>query len=217
MRCAGPVCHIRVRLGTRSFTDEDVMTRAYVAALAALSTLISPAAIPSPAAAAPGAGPSAPSQDARLVRRAASATPADYTLGALRIKAPWMRATPKGATVAGGYLSITNTGSDPDRLMSIESDAAATVEVHEMSMSGGVMTMRPVGDPLTIAPSQTLELKPGGYHVMFTRLKQGVSEGDKVKATLVFEKGGRIEIEFLAGAIGASGPGQMMMMPSHKM
>jgi copper(I)-binding protein len=138
--------------------------------------------------------------------------PGEYTLGSLRIKAPWMRATPKGAKVAGGFLLITNTGSEPDRLMSVESDIAATVDVHQMTMSGGVMNMRPVDQPLVIAPGATLELKPGSYHVMFSGLKQGVKEGDKVKASLTFEKAGKVEIEFVAGGIAAGGP-----MPMHKM
>jgi copper(I)-binding protein len=141
---------------------------------------------------------------------AAAMAETEYTIGALRIKAPWTRATAKGAKVAGGYVTIVNTSDKPDRLMSIESDLAATVEVHEMSMKNGVMTMRPVDKPLEIAPGATLELKPGGYHVMFTDLKRGVAEGDKVKATLVFEKAGRIEIEFVAGGLGVMGP-------SHKM
>jgi copper(I)-binding protein len=134
----------------------------------------------------------------------------EYTLGALRIRAPWMRATAKGAKVAGGYLTIVNTGDKPDRLMGVESDLAGTVEVHEMSMTGGVMTMRPIGKPLEIAPGATLELKPAGFHVMFSDLKRGVAEGDKVKATLVFEKSGKVEIEFLAGGLGAMGPGHKM-------
>jgi copper(I)-binding protein len=152
----------------------------------------------------PGEGP---------VVGAEAATPSEYTLGSLHIKAPWMRATPKGAKVAGGYLLVTNMGKEPDRLLTAESDIATTVGVHQMTMSNGVMTMRPVEDPLEIAPGATLELKPGGYHIMFSGLKRGVQEGDKVKTTLAFEKAGKIEIEFVAGAIAASGPA----MPMHKM
>ena len=56
-----------------------------------------------------------------------------------------MRATPKGAAVAGGYLTVTNQGDKPDKLVSVESDLATSVEVHEMTMSAGVMSMHPVG------------------------------------------------------------------------
>jgi periplasmic copper chaperone A len=155
----------------------------------------------------------------RAAFAATAAAPADveYTIGKLRITAPWMRATPKGATVAGGFLKITNTGAEPDRLLSIASDIAATVEVHEMSMSGEVMRMRPIEKPLEIGPGAVVELKPGGSHLMFSRLKQGVNEGDKVKVTLVFEKAGKAEVEFSAEWIAASGPGDAGRMHDHKM
>ncbi len=119
----------------------------------------------------------------------------------------------KAPPVGGGYLTVVNQGDKPDRLIGVESDIAATVDIHEMTMSGGVMAMRPVGAPLEIAPGATLELKPGGYHVMFSELKQGVKEGDRVKATLAFEKAGKVEIEFVAGGLAATGPGTAM----HKM
>jgi len=132
--------------------------------------------------------------------------PEQYMLGALRISAPWMRATPKGAAVAAGYVTITNTGAAPDRLMSVSSDVAGVIQLHEMTMNGGVMTMREVAQPLEIKPGATLELKPGGYHVMFMKLAHGLNEGDRVKATLVFEKAGSIDIEFAVGAVAAKGP-----------
>jgi copper(I)-binding protein len=153
---------------------------------------------------------------ARLLA-AVSPSEVEYALGALRIKAPWMRATPKGAAVAGGYFAVTNLGTEPDRLVSIASEIASSAEVHEMNMSGGMMTMRLVDKPLEIRPGGTLELKPGGYHVMFTELRRGLKEGDKVKATLVFEKAGKIEIEFLVGGLAAVGPAGGGQMPKHKM
>jgi periplasmic copper chaperone A len=138
-----------------------------------------------------------------------------YTIGALRISAPWMRATPKGAAVAAGYVTITNAGSAPDRLMRVSTDIAGIAQVHEMTMNGGVMTMREVAEPLEIKPGATLELKPGGYHVMFMRLAHGISEGDRVKASLVFEKAGSIDIEFAVGGVAAKGPSAAT--PMHKM
>jgi len=145
------------------------------------------------------------------------AAPAEeqYMLGALRISAPWMRATPKGAAVAAGYVTIMNTGAAPDRLLSVLSDIAGMAQVHEMTMNGGVMTMREVAQPLEIKPGGTLELKPGGYHVMFMQLAHGISEGDKVKATLVFEKAGSIDIQFAVGGLAAKGPSTAD--PMHKM
>src|SRR4051812_47009936 len=65
----------------------------------------------------------------------------DYKVGSLRIEHPWTRATPKGASVGGGYMKITNTGSEPDRLISGSSSISGRFEVHEMSMDNGVMKM----------------------------------------------------------------------------
>lgn len=141
----------------------------------------------------------------------------EYSIGNLRITAPWMRATPKGASVASGYMTITNKGSEPDRLVSIQSDVATTVEVHEMSQSGEVMKMRPLEKPLEIAPGGVVELKPSGYHLMFSHLKQGVNEGDKVRVTMVFEKAGKIEIELATEGLAAKGPSGADMMQDGKM
>ena len=157
---------------------------------------------------------------AQIVTLAIATTPAgsvEYSIGNLHIAAPWMRATPKGASVASGYMTITNRGNEPDRLLSIESDIATSVEVHEMSTSGEVMKMRPLEKPLEIEPGGAVELKPGGYHLMFSHLKQGVNAGDKVRVTMVFEKAGKIEIELPAAGIAAKGPSDADTMPDHKM
>src|SRR5450631_2125340 len=95
-----------------------------------------------------------------------SAQAEDVTAGSLKISAPWTRATPKGASVGGGYLKITNTGTAPDRLTGGSTDISSRFELHEMSMDDGVMKMRPVAGGIEIKPGQTVELKPGGYHVM---------------------------------------------------
>jgi copper(I)-binding protein len=114
-------------------------------------------------------------------------------------------------------MTITNRGNEPDRLLSIESDIATSVEVHEMSTSGEVMKMRPLEKPLEIEPGGVVELKPSGYHLMFSHLKQGVNAGDKVRVTMVFEKAGTIEIELPAAGIAAKGPSDAGTMPDHKM
>ncbi|MGE0062780.1 MAG: copper chaperone PCu(A)C [Xanthobacteraceae bacterium] len=137
----------------------------------------------------------------------------DYTLGALKIGHPWARATPKGATVGGGYLTITNTGKEADRLVGGSTDVAGKVEFHEMSMEGGVMKMRPLANGLTIKPGETVALKPGGYHVMFMGLKKPLVEGQSFKGTLVFEKAGKIEVDFKIDKIAAQSSGAM----DHKM
>lgn len=121
---------------------------------------------------------------------------------------PWTRATPPGAKVAGGYLSIENRGPAPDRLVSVASDVAGAVEIHEMAMDNGVMKMRALDKGLELGARSTTELKPGGYHIMFLELKRALKEGETVKGELVFEKAGRQPVEFKVMAIGARDAGQ---------
>ena len=120
----------------------------------------------------------------------------DYKVGALRIGHPWSRPNPPGAPTAAGYLSITNTGKTPDRLLGGASPAATTIEVHEMSMAGGIMRMRPVVGGLVIAPGQTVKLEPGGYHLMIIGPKRAFRVGDHIPVTLKFEKAGQIKVDF---------------------
>src|SRR5690606_26613858 len=90
----------------------------------------------------------------------------EFKFGDLEIGHPWSRATPHGAQVAGGYMTITNQGSSADRLVSVSSDISDKAEIHEMAVKDGVMTMRPVEGGLEIPAGATIELKPGGYHLM---------------------------------------------------
>ena len=140
------------------------------------------------------------------VMQATLASAADIMVGDLKITAPWARATPKGAKVGGGYMTITNTGASADRLVGGASDISEKFELHEMSMSGGVMKMRPVSAGLEIKPGQTIELKPGGLHIMFKGLKKPLTMGDTVKVTLSFEKAGKVEVSFPVAPIGARSP-----------
>ncbi len=123
--------------------------------------------------------------------------------GALVIEAPWTRATPGGAKVAGGFLKITNTGRTPDRLIGGTLPPAASVEVHEMSMSDGIMKMRRLEKGLEIAPGASIELKPGSYHMMFMGLSEGLTAGGTIRGTLVFEKAGTIGVEYRIAPIGS--------------
>jgi hypothetical protein len=127
----------------------------------------------------------------------------DVTVGSLRISAPWARATPKGADVGGGYMKITNTGTAPDRLVGGSTDISSRFEVHEMTMENGVMKMRPVAGGIEIKPGQTVELNPGGYHVMFVGLKQQLKQGEHFKAVLEFAKAGKVDVNFSVAGIGA--------------
>jgi len=123
-----------------------------------------------------------------------AASAADGT--ALAFGNAWVRATPPNAQVAGAFLSIENTSTKPDRLLSAGTEAAARVEIHEMKMDGEVMQMRQLSDGLAIPAKQTVTLKPGGYHLMLIAPKRPFSAGQKVAITLVFEKAGKRTLEF---------------------
>jgi copper(I)-binding protein len=151
-----------------------------------------------------------------LATLATAASAEDYKIGNLQISQPWTRATPKGAAVAGGYLKITNTGTAPDRLLGGSTDVAKRFEVHEMSMDNGVMKMRELKSGLDIPPGATVELKPGSYHIMMQELLRPLAKGQRVKASLTFEKAGKGDVEFAVEAIGASAGGsEMKKMHNH--
>jgi copper(I)-binding protein len=137
---------------------------------------------------------------------ASAAIAQDYSIGTIQVGKPWSRATPKGAKVAGAYMTITNKGTAPDRLVGGSTSAASGFEVHSMVMDQGIAKMRPVEGGLEIKPGETVELKPGSFHVMLTGLKQPLEKGQKIKATLEFEKAGKVDIEYTVEALGVSAP-----------
>jgi copper(I)-binding protein len=139
---------------------------------------------------------------------ASSAPAAEFKAGSLVIDSPWTRATPGGAKVAGGYMSISNRGTAPDRLIGGSFPRATRFEVHEMKMEGTVMRMRQLPNGLEIKPQQAVKLAPGGYHVMFMGLKQPLKQGERIKGQLVFEKAGTVDVEYVVEAIGAQTGGQ---------
>ena len=126
--------------------------------------------------------------------------------GDLVITQAWSRATPGGAKVGGGYLTIENKGAAADRLIGGSGEVSARIEVHEMAMNNGVMTMRPLDNGLVIEPGKTVKLAPGGYHLMMFDLKEPLKQGDKVPITLEFEKAGKVKLSFDVQGVGAQGP-----------
>lgn len=132
---------------------------------------------------------------------AAAALAHDYTVGSLAVDHPWARATPHGAKVAGGFLTVVNNGTVDDRLVSVASAIAEHAEIHEMSMKDNVMTMRPLADGLAVPAGGEVALKPGGYHLMFVGLKRMLRQGESFAATLTFEKAGAVEVSFQVEAM----------------
>lgn len=135
-----------------------------------------------------------------------TATAHEFKVGQIDIGHPYSRAMLPVAKVGGGYLKITNKGGD-DRLVSATSDRADRVEFHEMKMNGAIMEMRELDGGIAVPAGSTVELKPGGYHVMFMNVAQPFKEGEMVKATLVFEKAGPVDVEFAVGPVAGSGAG----------
>ena len=108
------------------------------------------------------------------------------TAGDLVVSKAWSRATPGGAKVAAGFLTIENKGSAPDKLVSASTPLADHAEIHEMKMANGVMSMREISGGLTIPAGQSVTLAPGGYHLMLMGPKQPFKQGEKVPLTLTF-------------------------------
>jgi copper(I)-binding protein len=143
----------------------------------------------------------------------------DVKAGDLVISQAWSRATPGGAKVAGGFLTIENKGTAPDRLVAVSAEIAGKAEIHEMTMDNGVMKMRPLEKGLVIEPGKTVKLAPGGNHLMLQELKGAFKEGEKVPVTLEFEKAGKVAVSLDVQGVGAKAPGggdsMMKKMPDH--
>jgi periplasmic copper chaperone A len=133
----------------------------------------------------------------------------EVTVGALKINGAWAKAMLPGQPVGGGYLAIENTGGEADRLVSVTSAASPDVQIHEMKMEGDVMKMRKLPDGLEIPAGGKVELKPGGYHLMFMEVKTPFKQGDVLKVALKFEKAGEVEVALPVEAADAMGTGQM--------
>ncbi len=129
---------------------------------------------------------------AALLMGAASAN--GYQLGELTIGHPSAAPTAPGQPNGAAYLTIETAGAEPDRLIGLETPAAAAAEIHTMSDEGGVMSMRKL-DGVEIAPGAPVHFQPGGLHIMLIGLKAPLVEGSPILLTLTFEKAGSITVE----------------------
>ncbi len=123
--------------------------------------------------------------------------------GGLEISMPMIRATPPKAPVSAGYMKISNPSETADRLIGGSAEFAGKVEIHEMTMDGNIMKMRPVEGGLEIPSGSEVFLKPAGYHIMLMQLKEQMQEGQTRKLTLEFEQAGSIELELPVMPVGA--------------
>ena len=129
----------------------------------------------------------------------------DYKVGDLTIDHPWTRATPPKARAGGAYMMIMNAGDAEDRLIGGSSPVAERIEIHEMAVENDVMRMREVEGGIAVPAGGSVELKPGGYHVMLMGLKEQLEEGQDIPLTLEFKDAGLIDVVLTTEAIGAGG------------
>ena len=146
-----------------------------------------------------------PAEDEALPRWAIGAM--SEQAGSISIVDSWVRQPPPSAQVSAGYLQIGNPGDEADRLVSVETDAAERVEIHEMDEVDGVMRMREVEGGLEIPAGGQVALQPGGYHLMLMGAREGLEAGQQVDAVLVFERAGRVEVAFDVRPPGAGAGG----------
>ena len=143
--------------------------------------------------------------------------PSEIRVGDLIIDRPWTREAPPSAPAMGGYLTIRNEGEVADTLMGGSTSFASLVEVHEMAVTDGIMTMRALDDGLEIAPGETVTLEPGGLHLMFMRLDNPPKRGETVAVTLNFANAGEVTLDMAVGAVGAKSPDGEVMTDGNAM
>jgi len=129
----------------------------------------------------------------------------------ITVEQPWASATPAGAMTGAVYMTLANKAKDADRLTAASSDVASKVQIHEMAVVNGIMTMRQLVNGLAIPAGGSVTLKPGGYHVMLIGLKKQLVMGQSLPLTLTFAKAGTISITVPIKAIGASQGGMSGM------
>lgn len=131
----------------------------------------------------------------------------------VKVDDPWVRATVPQQRATGAFMQLTAPADA--RLVGAQSPAAAVVEIHEMTMENDVMRMRAI-EALDLPAGMTVELKPGGYHVMLIDLKAQAKEGDTIPVTLIVEnKDGQRESIEVAAPVRPLNPAQMQQRHGH--
>lgn len=128
----------------------------------------------------------------------------EVRVGPIEITDAWTRATPPNAPTGAGFLTLTNEGNVDDRLVSVAAPGVDTVELHTMAMQDGVMKMRRLDDGIPVPAGETVDLAPGGLHIMFIGLEQRFEQGTVVPVTLTFETAGSVAVDLPVGPIGAA-------------
>ena len=122
-------------------------------------------------------------------------TAAEYTIGELVVEQPVAAASAKLAKAGAAYMTVTNNGDTPDRLLAVEADFPK-VMIHATVESDGIARMVHLDEGVELNPGETISFVPGGLHVMFMGLTEPLESGEMLPATLVFETAGELEIMF---------------------
>ena len=128
-----------------------------------------------------------------LLALSAAVSAHEFKIGSVSIGHPYARATAPSQSTGGGYLTLTSKGA-PDRLVSASTTISESVQLHSMRMEGDVMRMREIGS-LEMPADTLVELKPGGFHLMFVGLKAPLKVGQSFPLKLKFEKAGEVTVE----------------------
>ena len=136
-----------------------------------------------------------------LVAFATSIQAQDAKVGSIKIENAYVRATAPGQPAAGAFMKIENSGT-ADQLVSASSPAAGEVQLHQMSMEGNVMKMGQVKD-IAVPANGSVDLKPGGYHIMLMNIKAPLKAGETVPVKLKFAKAGEVEVKLPVNAVGS--------------
>jgi periplasmic copper chaperone A len=122
------------------------------------------------------------------------ALPSGVLANDVMVKGAFARASAMSTAKAGAvYMTLSNQGAAPDKLLQITTDSAASAEVHESAEKDGVATMRPI-ESLEIPAGGSVELKPGGYHIMLMGLKAPLKKGGMIMLKLKFEHAGLVDV-----------------------
>lgn len=114
--------------------------------------------------------------------------------GDLLISSGVIKAMTPGQPVGSGFVTIINSGKTGDRLVSIRVDGAERTELHSMKLENNIMTMRRLNDGLAVPAAQTVEMKPGGLHLMLMGVRDRFVAGKSIHMTLTFEKAGAVDL-----------------------
>ena len=134
-----------------------------------------------------------------LMALAGSIQAQEAKVGSIKIENAYVRATAPGQPAAGAFMKIDNSGA-ADQLVSASSPAAGEVQLHQMSMEGNVMKMGQVKD-IAVPANGSVDLKPGGYHIMLMNIKAPLKVGETVPVKLKFAKAGEVEVKLPVNAV----------------